>query len=122
MRTVILAALGLVLAACASAEPAGQSTVTQQSAQATDYTDARSHASDDAVREARRAYRAACQQRNSDGFCECMTGGMAQALAPADLAVATAAVSGQSIQASAESRARAEAARAEVEPGCAQFR
>jgi hypothetical protein len=52
--------------------------------------DARTHASDDEVRIARRAYRAACQQLQSDDYCECMTGGMAQSLAPADLATATA--------------------------------
>jgi hypothetical protein len=51
-----------------------------------------------------------------------MTGGMAQALAPADLAVATAAFSGQSVAASAESRAHVNATRAQVEGGCAQFR
>lgn len=52
--------------------------------------DARSHASDEEIRVARRAYRAACQQIQSYEYCECMTGGMAQSLVPADLRTATA--------------------------------
>jgi hypothetical protein len=52
--------------------------------------DARSHASDEEIRIARRAYRAACQQLQSDDYCECMTGGMAQSLPPNDLRTATA--------------------------------
>jgi hypothetical protein len=108
----------LFIAACASAEPAAQTTSPSNPS----YSDARSSASDAEVREARRAYRAACQQTQSDGYCECMTGGMAQALVPADLAVATAAFSSQSVAASAETRARVEAARADVDRGCAQFR
>jgi len=86
------------------------------------YGDARSTASDEEVRVARRAYRAACQQLNDAGYCECMTGGMAQALTPDQLALATAAFTGQSVAASAETRAHVEATRAEVERGCAQFR
>jgi hypothetical protein len=50
--------------------------------------DARSHASDEEVRVARRAYRAECQKHKSVEYCECMTGGMAQSLAPADLGIA----------------------------------
>lgn len=108
----IATAAVLVAAASASATPQ----------QAPTYTDARSHASDEEVRVARRAYRAACQRTQSVDFCECMTGGMAQALAPADLALATAAFSGQPASGSQAARARVEEAQAEVEPGCAQFR
>ena len=50
--------------------------------------DARSHASDEEVRVARRAYRAECQKHRSVEYCECMTGGMAQALTPMDLGLA----------------------------------
>ena len=86
------------------------------------YGDARSTASDEEVRVARRAYRAACQTRHSLDYCECMTGGMAQILPPADLAIATAAFSGATVQASDEMRARVEARRTEVDRGCAQYR
>lgn len=85
-------------------------------------TDARSTASDAQVAVARRAYRAACERRLSTGYCECMTGGMAQELSPSELAIATAAFSGQHVSATATQRARVEAVRAEYEPGCASFR
>lgn len=52
--------------------------------------DARSHAGEAAIRDARRAYRAECQLHQSADYCECMTGGMSQALAPEDLNAATA--------------------------------
>ena len=129
MRYLVIAAV-LAIAACASAETpeASQSVLTPpvQSAQsnqsAPNYEDARSNASDAEIRDARRAYRSACQQGRSDGYCECMTGGMAQALAPSDLAVATAEFSGTPIQTSAAARERVATARGEVEPGCLQFR
>lgn len=114
MKTWIaaIATAALLIAAHASAAPQQEPT----------YSDARSYASDEEVRVARRAYRAACQRTQSVDFCECMTGGMAQALAPADLALATAAFNGQPASGSQAARARVEEAQAEVEPGCAQFR
>ncbi len=116
MKPWIVAVLAAVVlaAASASASPAPQ--------QEPSYADARSTASDEDIRVARRAYRAACQQRQSVDYCECMTGGMAQALAPADLAIATAAFTGQDVAASRATRERVAAAQAEVEPGCAQYR
>lgn len=122
MRLWILTAL--LVAACASADPAAPVASQQQAAAPSSgyATDARSTASDEEVRDARRAYRAACQRTQSEGYCECMTGGMAQALPPNELAVATAALSGQSIEASQEVRTRVEATRAQVDRGCAQFR
>ena len=108
------------VAACAASQPAAQTS--SSSSQAPTYEDARSTATDEEVRVARRAYRAACQTRHSDAYCECMTGGMAQILAPADLAIATAAFTGQSVQASQEARDRVDASRTEVDRGCAQYR
>lgn len=108
------------VAACAASQPAAQTSNGQ--AQTPTYEDARSTATDAEVRDARRAYRAACQTRNSDAYCECMTGGMAQVLPPADLAIATAAFTGQTVQASQEARDRVAARRTEVDRGCAQFR
>jgi hypothetical protein len=107
------------VAACVASQPAAQ---TSSNSQAPTYEDARSTATDDDVRVARRAYRAACQTRHSDAYCECMTGGMAQILPPADLAIATAAFTGQSVQASQEARDRVDARRTEVDRGCAQYR
>jgi recombinational DNA repair protein (RecF pathway) len=80
MRTLILA-LTLALAAPALAQTGVTPSYTE---------DARTHASDEDIRIARRAYRAACQQLQSDDYCECMTGGMAQSLPPIDLRTATA--------------------------------
>lgn len=125
MRPWIAAAL--LLAACASAEPtattAGAASQQQSAAPSAAYAaDARSTATDEEVRDARRAYRAACQRSHPDGYCECMTGGMAQALPPNELAVATASLLGQSTEASPEVRARVDATRTEVDRGCAQFR
>jgi hypothetical protein len=52
-------------------------------------TDARSHASDREVGEARRFYRAQCQQSGeSTAFCECVTAGVAQALLPEEVRIA----------------------------------
>lgn len=50
--------------------------------------DARQLASDQEVGVARRAYRAACQQHESAGFCDCVTAGVAQALMPAEVRIA----------------------------------
>ncbi len=114
MKTWIaaVATAAVLIAASASAAPQQEPT----------YTDARSYASDEEIRVARRAYRAACQRTQSVDYCECMTGGMAQALAPVDLALATAAFSGRPVEASPVARSRVTAAQNEVEPGCAQFR
>jgi hypothetical protein len=95
----------------------------QTAAQTTpNYGDARTTASDDEVRVARRAYRAACQTRHSLDYCECMTGGMAQILPPADLAIATAAFTGATGEASQDARDRVAASRTDVDRGCAEFR
>jgi len=51
-------------------------------------TDARSLASDQAVGDARRYYRAQCNQHESAGFCECVTAGVAQALMPEEVRIA----------------------------------
>ncbi|MEZ5960360.1 MAG: hypothetical protein R3C30_08015 [Hyphomonadaceae bacterium] len=51
-------------------------------------TDARSLASDQAVGEARRYYRAQCNQYESPGFCDCVTAGVAQALMPEEVRIA----------------------------------
>jgi hypothetical protein len=40
------------------------------------------------VNAARRAYRAACDRYESTGFCECVTAGVAQALAPSNVRLA----------------------------------
>jgi hypothetical protein len=90
--------------------------------------DARSHASDEDIRIARRAYRAACQQRQSDDYCECMTGGMAQSLAPDDLRTATALLphnlSGAAVPEGLNRTTidAAQAASADYEPLCRPYR
>ncbi|MBS0386606.1 MAG: hypothetical protein JSS00_14785 [Proteobacteria bacterium] len=126
MKYFILAAV-LIAAACATgttpssqaAAPGGQGS--SASSSSPNYQDARSSASDEEVRVARRAYRGACERRNSTGYCECMTGGMAQALSPSELAIATAAFTGANVSASAETRAHVESVRAQVDHGCATF-
>jgi hypothetical protein len=124
MKYLILAAV-LIAAACATGTAPPSQAAAAPGSQATssspNYQDARSTASDEDVRVARRAYRGACERRNSTGYCECMTGGMAQALAPSELAVATAAFTGAQVSASAETRAHVEATRAQVDHGCASF-
>jgi hypothetical protein len=55
---------------------------------AVDPTDARSLASDRDVGEARRAYRNACNQYESPGFCDCVTAGVAQGLMPEEVRIA----------------------------------
>jgi hypothetical protein len=110
------------VAACAASQPAEQTSSSAGQPSEPSYEDARSTATDAEVRDARRAYRSACQMRHSDAYCECMTGGMAQVLPPADLAIATAAFTGQTVQASQEARDRVAARRTDVDRGCAQFR
>jgi hypothetical protein len=85
-------------------------------------TDARSTASDAEVGVARRAYRAACERHLSIGYCECMTGGMAQELPPNELAVATAAFSRQHVDATPEQRAHVESVRADYDRACSSVR
>lgn len=121
MKYLLLAGVFALAAACASA-PAAQSNSAAAQSEAPNYQDARSTASDADVRDARRAYRAACQTSHNDGYCECMTGGMAQALTPDDLAIATAAYTGASVEAPQEARDRVAATRANVDNGCVQFR
>jgi hypothetical protein len=114
MKYVILAAV-LAAAVCAVgtsvAKPGDQPT----------YEDARSNASDAQVTAARRAYRAACERHDSTGYCECMTGGLAQALPPNELAVLTSALTAAHVSASHEARAHAEETRREIDHGCATF-
>ena len=50
--------------------------------------DGRSMASDQEVGAARRYYRQQCNNVESRGFCECVTAGVAQALAPAEVRMA----------------------------------
>jgi hypothetical protein len=119
MKTWIIALV--FVAACAASPPAAQTSGSGGQSSEPSYEDARSTATDAEVRDARRAYRSACQTRHSDAYCECMTGGMAQVLPPADLAIATAAFTGQTVQASQEARDRVAARRTEVDRGCAQI-
>lgn len=90
--------------------------------------DARTQASEEDVRAARRAYRAECQLHQSIGYCECMTGGMAQALTPADLRTATALLAHDLSNArmpsglNRSSIAAARAAAATFEPSCRTYR
>lgn len=51
-------------------------------------TDARSLASDQAVGDARRYYRAQCNDVESAAFCDCVTAGVAQALMPDEVRIA----------------------------------
>ena len=98
-------------------------------------TDARSLASDQAVGEARRYYRAQCVQHQSPGFCECVTAGVAQALMPDEVRIAArtigerinaqgdAAPSSQSDASAAMSTAeRIEQVEGHYADACAQFR
>jgi hypothetical protein len=121
MRHWLIVALFAV--ACASPAPSGaQRPEIAEEWGGPVYADARDRATEEQIRDARRAYRAACQTRNSHGWCECMTGGMAQVLHPDDLAIATADFSGQPVQAPQAARDRVAAGRSEVERGCEQFR
>lgn len=117
---VWIASLVLLLAACASAEPSPAPTAQQGGGAAPNYEDARSVASDDAIRVSRRAYRDACQRSMSADYCECMTASMAQSLAPADLDVASAQLRGETV--SNTTAGRIAPARAQAEAACAQYR
>lgn len=67
------------------ANPNASATPAPPSAEA---PDARQVASDADVGVARRAYRASCQRYQSFGFCDCLTAGVAQALAPSEVRIA----------------------------------
>jgi hypothetical protein len=67
------------------ANPSASATPAPPSAEA---PDARQIASDAEVGVARRAYRASCQRYQSFGFCDCLTAGVAQALAPSEVRIA----------------------------------
>jgi len=69
--------------------------------------DARSLASDHAVGEARRYYRAQCSRHESAAFCECVTAGVAQALMPDEVRVAARTI-GQRITAQGDAPAAAQ--------------
>jgi hypothetical protein len=98
--------------------------------------DARSLASDREVGEARRAYRASCQQHEDAGFCDCVTAGVAQALMPAEVRIAArtfgdripaqgdaiAPASSDVTPAGASSAVRIEQVEAHYADACAQFR
>ncbi len=118
-KSTILAAI-LFAAACIGA--GAQSAIAGTKTDETYTTDARSAATDAQVGVARRAYRAACERRLSAGYCECMTGGMAQELAPNELAIATAAFTGQHVSATSAQRAHVESVRAEFDSGCESVR
>ncbi len=67
----------------------------------------------DGMAQERRAYRDACARYESYGWCECMGAGMAQALSPAEMRLARAALREQHESANAETAAAtAEAAAA----------
>jgi len=97
MKTALAAALmfgaaAIAGAAIAQTKPMLEPTVPQPAIGEAHVTsappDARQLASDRAVGEARRYYRAQCNQHESAGFCECVTAGVAQALAPVDVRLA----------------------------------
>jgi hypothetical protein len=98
--------------------------------------DARSLASDREVGEARRYYRAQCNQYQSPGYCDCVTAGVAQALMPAEVRIAARTI-GERINAQGDayiasdsdstigaesSAARIEQVEAHYAAACAQFR
>jgi outer membrane PBP1 activator LpoA protein len=127
MRSLIVAA-ALVLAACASAEPASEPASAPAASQAasqsqTTYQDAQSSASESDVRTARRAYRDACRTNGgSADRCECLTSSLAQTLSPADLNAETARLSGGAAPSARDQAARMSLARTQADAACTQFR
>lgn len=118
MRRLILAA-ALVLAACASAEPASVPTSARSQP---NYQDARSTASAADVQAARRGYRDACHANGgSADRCECLTSNLAQTLSPEDMRVATGMLD-QRTAANWANLAAVNQARTQAEAACAQFR
>ena len=95
MKTPLIAALMLGAASLAGvalaqtepkpAEPVAPAATTSPVAST---SDAQSHASAEEVGVTRRAYRAACERHESRGFCDCITAGMAQVLAPTEMRIA----------------------------------
>jgi hypothetical protein len=94
MKQIIAAALGaacfagFAFAAGPTLPPANSKPPMSAPSPAAGIPDARAVASDAAVGEARRTYRAQCTRVENAGFCECVTAGVAQALAPADVLLA----------------------------------
>ena len=125
MRSLILAAV-LVLAACASSEPASEpvsAPAAPQTQSQPTYQDAQSSASEGDVRVARRAYRDACRANGgSADRCECLTSSLAQTLSPADLTAETARLSGAAAPAARDQAGRISLARTQADAACAQFR
>ena len=83
-------------------------------------SDARALASDAEVGVARRAYRAQCGRNQPAAYCECMTGAMAQALAPNDLRAAASMFAGRHPRPAQMSRISAAAA--QFAPTCEGLR
>jgi len=134
MRKFVVTAL---LAATVSAGAIAYAQVVDPMTPPAPTTDARSHASDREVGEARRYYRAQCERSGeTHAFCECVTAGVAQALVPAEVRIAANGVSesltaqGDAMMSSESDAAPAGASSAEriaqVEghyaDACAQFR
>ena len=99
MKTAILAAALFAAASAATfafaqdaglkpVEPANPNASVTPAPASAESPDARQVASDAEVGVARRAYRASCQRYQSFGFCDCLTAGVAQALAPAEVRIA----------------------------------
>lgn len=101
MRTPLLAALLLcttsvagVALAQTDAKPVIEAPAVTESALGAPLSDmaptpdARTIASDQEVGEARRAYRNACNEYESPGFCDCVTAGVAQVLMPSEVRIA----------------------------------
>ncbi len=82
---LLLAAALLSAASFAAFAAEPKAPVTPQGENA---ADARSVASDQEVGQARRYYRSQCNRYESAPFCDCVTAGVAQALAPGDLRLA----------------------------------
>jgi hypothetical protein len=137
MKTAILAA---VLFAAASAttfafaqdaglkpqEPANVNASATPAPPSAESPDARQVASDADVGVARRNYRASCERYQSPGFCDCLTAGVAQALAPADVNVAARGIgtwiNAQSNAGDASNASHIERVQAHYADTCSQFR
>ena len=118
MKTAILAAALFAAASAVSfavaqdvgvkpMEQANPNASATPAPQTNEAPDARQVASDAEVGVARRAYRASCQRYQSFGFCDCLTAGVAQALAPAEVRIAARGI-GSWINAQGDAAGRAE--------------
>jgi hypothetical protein len=87
MRTIVVSAL-LVTTLTAGGLALAQTKLETAPPVAMSAPDARSLASDQAVGEARRAYRAACSAHQNAAYCDCTTAGVAQALMPDEVGIA----------------------------------